>query len=119
MIKVKQAGHKGRGIFATEDIRKGKLIEKCPIIVISKKEWKYLEKTILKHYVFSWNKKGDVALALGTGSLYNHSFNPNIDVYRDPKNKTFSYYAIKRIKKGKELLIDYGYAPENYISTSE
>lgn len=35
--------------------------------------------TVLEHYLFHSHSKGDMLLALGLGSLFNHSSNPNLD----------------------------------------
>ena len=47
---------------------------------------------------------------LGNGSLYNHSIvNQNCSYFRK-KNKMY-FYSTKDIKKGDEILIDYGTNP--------
>jgi SET domain-containing protein len=45
---------RGRGIFATKNIKKGTVIEISPVIVLTEKERKTIEETLLFHYVFEW-----------------------------------------------------------------
>ena len=76
-IEVKRIKGKGRGVFARRLIRKGELIEKVPMLVLSIEEYHDgISKTSLANYCFAWGQ-GTVALALGYGSLYNHSYKPN------------------------------------------
>ena len=104
MTEIKIVRGKGRGIFATKDIRKGTLVEKSQLIFFPRKEEKYIEKTILADYYFEYDQKLN-AIALGNGSLYNHNRQDNIIFIQ--KNKMIYFYAIKNIKKGEELLLDY------------
>ena len=71
-ICVKQVAGKGLGVFAACDIAADELIERCPVLVMTKSDvWQ--ADSLLSRYVFSWGK-AKVALALGYGSLYNHSY---------------------------------------------
>lgn len=114
MIQVKNAGHKGRGVFAQKDFRKGQIIEICPALNCLKSDWQFLSKTSISQYVFDWGD-GTAALALGLGSLYNHSeTKPNAETEVCTKTRTITYRAIRKIKKGEEILFDYGYSPDGY-----
>lgn len=108
---VRNAGKKGRGVFAKRTIRKNDLIEACQVLIMPQKDWKKIEKTFLAYYVFEWGFK-DVALALGNGSLYNHSENPNCRW--SPEGETLQYRAERTIHKGEEICINYGYQPRGY-----
>ena len=78
-VMLKRAIGKGRGVFARRAIKKGEVIEKVPVILIPKETvvgnafGKVLDK-----YVFWWNNK-TLAISLGYGSMYNHSFTPNAE----------------------------------------
>src|SRR5690242_8740348 len=74
-IIIKNTEKYGRGIFATRNIKKGEYIEIAPVIVIPYAEWKPMRGSILSNYIFRWDE--DKAIALGYGSLYNHSYTPN------------------------------------------
>jgi hypothetical protein len=111
-IKIVDIQGKGRGVVATEDIIKGEIIETCPIIFISDREVEMIEKNpdVLKYYYlwqYSINKH---CIMLGYGSIYNHSKeNPNADVdynTKDPESYLV-FEAIKDIKAGEEITMDY------------
>lgn len=114
-VEVKQVAGKGRGVFARRAIRKGEIIERAPVLVLplsdvmrGPDDW-----TGLGNYCFEWGKNR-VALALGFGSLYNHSFNPNArydDEARRLRIKVFS--AIRDIEPGEEVTINYNGDPED------
>ena len=71
----------GRGVFTTRSIKKSELIESCPVILVPKKDVSNLRGSILVNYYFYFGKgekrKSALAIALGYGSIYNHSFEPN------------------------------------------
>lgn len=94
-----------RGLIATEDIKKGQITERCPAIVYLKNK-DLIEQTIFDHYVFDWDEKHE-ALALGYGSLCNHSYERNIDVDFDFEKKEIIFTALRDINEGEELLINY------------
>lgn len=113
MLEVKQSQY-GRGVFATLDIKKDTLLEVSPVIIFPKEEYKYLKKTNLINYVFWWGKNYDeCALALGIGSLFNHSRTPNALFKRKRKNETIKFYAYTDIKAGEEILINYNGDPDD------
>jgi uncharacterized protein len=99
-----------RCVIATRKILKDEIIEKCPVIPISNEEIKLLEKTIFTNYVYAWNDDAD-CMVLGYGSIYNHSFESNADYFRDLPNKTLNYIAIRDIKEGEEITVNYNGEP--------
>jgi uncharacterized protein len=101
-----------RGIFASRNILKNELIESCPIILIPEKELNPMEKTVLGNYKYAWNTKYD-CIVLGYCMLTNHSYNPNTIYKRDFRKKKMNFYAIKNIKRGEEIYINYNGDPEN------
>lgn len=113
MIEVKKSKY-GRGIFATRDIQSGELIHEAPVIVSSKRDYKYLKKTIMAEYVFWWDQANDeCALALGYGSLFNHSYTPNAVYGFNFANRTIDFYAHTDIKAGEEILVNYNGEPDD------
>ena len=54
--------------------------------------------SVLSHYCFAWGR-GTVALALGYGSLYNHSYRPNAR-YDDVGPQTKEFTALRDIERG-------------------
>ncbi|WP_318617107.1 SET domain-containing protein [Sporosarcina sp. YIM B06819] len=107
-ICVKDTGKYGRGIYATRDIKAGELIEVSPVLISCKNEWKYLKKTVLFNYCFNWGENYEhAAIALGFGSLYNHSYTPNATFNNNLNNLSIEFYAHKDIKNGEEITINY------------
>lgn len=95
------------GMFCIEDIFKDSLIELCPIILIPKDQTAPIVKGhILYEYYFEWRKK-QFAIALGYGSLYNHSPTPNAFFQPDYKSEIIRFLAMDFIPAGKEILVDY------------
>jgi hypothetical protein len=117
LIYCKKVGKCGRGVFARTSIKKGAVIEACPIIVISKKDYKNIAKTVLAGYVFCWGKDDSLAaLALGFGGLFNHATCPNAAFKKRISTGEIVFRAIQDIKMNEEIRIDYGYpSPDDYV----
>jgi hypothetical protein len=98
----------GKGVFAGRDIEPGEIIEICPIILFPKDQLADVRKTFLDDYYFDWGEDGEwFALALGYGSLYNHSYQPNAEYGMDFEAHTIDFYCIKPIEAGTEIMINY------------
>jgi SET domain-containing protein len=103
--KIKGAG---RGVFAAKDIKKGTLIERCPIIEIPKNDLSNVNESFLVTYFFYFGKnKNRVGLALGFGSIYNHSYSPNAAYKIKSKEKIIEFVATKNINAGEEITFNY------------
>lgn len=98
----------GRGVFATKPIKKGEVIEKCPVFVLPRKDYPSIKKTELRNYYFMWGK-ATAAICYGYGSLYNHSYQPNATYKKKIKDELIEFTAIKDIKKGEEIAVNYNY----------
>jgi uncharacterized protein len=110
-IIVKNTEKYGRGVFALRNMKKGELIEEAHVIVIPITEWKLMRKSILSNYVFRWG--GDKALALGYGSLYNHSYTPNARYITNLENQSIDFYAREDMQAGEEITVNYHGDPTN------
>ncbi len=98
----------GNGVFTTTKIKANTIVEISPVIVMPKKDKKYLDDTFLYNYIFMWGeKKKQVALGLGYISMYNHSYQANCEYQMDYTNNTMIIKTVKDIKKGEELFINY------------
>lgn len=98
----------GRGVYAKCDIKKGEIIERSPIIEISQHDKSNLKESILVTYFFYFGKKKErLAIALGFGSIYNHSDKPNITYKIKPKEELIEFIALDDIKKDDELTFNY------------
>src|SRR5258708_2442734 len=97
-----------RGVFASVDIKRGETIEICPIIEIPNQEISNLEKSIIVNYCYFFGKnKERILLALGYGSIYNHSHIPNAQYKIKPSKRIIQFIAIQNIKKGEEITVNY------------
>lgn len=100
----------GRGMFCAEDITANSVIEICPVVVVPANQMKQLKQTELYNYYFDWIDKAG-AIALGYGSLYNHSYTPNAEYEADFEFQTLTIYALEDIPAGSEILFNYNGDP--------
>lgn len=98
----------GRGVFTSENIDAGKLIESSPVIVMTMEERKLLDQTLLHDYIFEWGEKKDqCCMALGYIPIYNHSYTANCEYEMDFKKLIVNVRTVRFIKAGEELFINY------------
>jgi SET domain-containing protein len=105
---------KGRGVFCTEDLNEGDVIEICPVVVCPPKDTKCLDKTTLYHYYFMWGDDGKSAgLVLGYGAMYNHSYDPNAIYEAYYEDEIFKVIARRHIPANTEITINYNFYPDD------
>ncbi len=108
---------RGRGVFALRDFRKGELIEACPVVPMPARDFALIQRTAIYHYPYEWGddpEKDSHALVLGLGGIYNHSYDPNARYVRDLRRGVMKYVALRAIRAGEEITINYlGYGPGN------
>ncbi|MFW9876402.1 MAG: SET domain-containing protein-lysine N-methyltransferase [Candidatus Thorarchaeota archaeon] len=109
---------KGKGLFATDNIPKGKVIDTAHIILISKKDWNLIENTVISNYSFEWDDpkligEYESAISLSVSQFINHSYNPNVKYMYDYKNKCIKYITLRDISKGEEITVNYNGEPFN------
>ena len=105
----------GYGVFASEDIKIGDLIEECPVVILdgthnTNTDW------VLNRYAFTWHCTCDVCqkngqsmcFPMGNGMIYNHSDEPNAYYVQDTFFRLFRFYAYRDIKKDEEITWYYG-----------
>jgi SET domain-containing protein len=113
LVYVKRVKVKGRGVFARKPIAEGAVIERVPVILMPISLLVGgLDNPLLAKFVF-YRNRSTVALALGYGSLYNHSFTPNA-LYRDEAGATMVYVALRNIAPGEEITINYNGDPADH-----
>jgi SET domain-containing protein len=114
-IEVRTIRGKGRGVFARRWIPEGEVIERVPVVVLDAEELRNSEGwSGLASYCFLWDT-GRYALALGYGSLYNHSYQPNAR-YDDAGRMTKVFTALRDIAPGEEITVNYNGDPEDLSS---
>ncbi len=102
----------GRGVFTAQPIPQGALIEICPVIVMPRTHAALLDQTGLRDYYFDWGEEDEqIALALGFGSLYNHSPRSNARYLLDFDMETISIVAIRDIEAEEEITVNYNGDP--------
>ena len=118
-FKRKSSVH-GRGLFASQYIKKGSQIIEYVGDKVTKREGdRRADKQINKAkknknngmvYIFELNKRYDIDgdVSYNYARLINHSCNPNCEVEIDNNHLWIS--AIKNIKKNHELSYNYGYS---------
>jgi SET domain-containing protein len=104
-IVVGDSAIHGRGVFAAAPFAPGQVIEVCPVLRFGAKDRARIDQTLLFEYYFDWD--GDGALALGLGSLYNHSGDPNAEYLKDFENDLVTIRAIQAIRPGDEIVFSY------------
>jgi len=119
-VKTSTIPNGGFGVFATDDIKVGEILEECRYLAYSKAY------SLFEDYRF-WadSKRNKYAIILGYGSLYNSSEEKQNAWWVTPSTPetfkyggikisrkyldSFTFFAIKDIKKGDEIFTYYGY----------
>jgi len=98
----------GRGVYARRDIKKDEIIEKCPVIEVPEHDMANLRESFLVTYFFYFGKnKERLAVALGFGSIYNHTHKPNAKYEIKPAKNSIDFIALNDIKKDDEITVNY------------
>jgi uncharacterized protein len=103
-LEIRLVEGKGRGVFTTKNIKNGEIIERAPFIFIPGSDREFIDETALVQYYF-FIAGGNIAIALGYGSLYNHSSEPNSKFEQIKDMMVFS--ARRNICRGQEITVDY------------
>lgn len=104
-VQIQKSSLHGYGVFACKDFVADYVIEECYALIIQSDDVE-----LLKDFTFAWpaGPKNTFALALGYGSMYNHSENPNAEFDYDISNQLILIKAMKPIKEDEEIFISYG-----------
>ena len=113
-LYIKESPGKGRGIFTSELIEAGTLVEMAPVIVLPVKDSSLIDQTFLYNYYFLWgDEQKNFAICLGYGSLYNHSYTPNCIYETYYEDEVIHFIAIRDIASDEELTINYNHDPDS------
>lgn len=112
LVEVREAGKMGRGVFAVSRIPSGTLLFSDPVILIPESQCP--KGSVLSSFVYFWSivmedGLGMNAVALGLGTILNHSRSPNVIVYFDHEPDRVDFYALRDIEPGEHLTHDYNY----------
>ena len=110
-IKKSKIDRKGRGLYATKNIKEGTRIINYVGKIITKKQTEESEKfdNDKPIYLFNLNSRYDLDgdYSFNVARLINHSCSNNCDY--DGKGLKLWVKAIRDIKKGEEITCDYGF----------
>ena len=116
-VVVRPAPGKGRGVFATRFFASGTIIEECPVIVLTPEDRARIDETEMFNYYFAWGPdEREAAIVLGWGSLYNHSLNPNATFRSLEGAAVIEFVALRDIREGEQVFIDYGWEEKQYAA---
>lgn len=103
---------KGWGVYARKFIPSDSTIEEVPVLLIPRSDlWHPDGTSALADYAYVWDDDR-VAIALGYGSLYNHSYEPNAQ-YVDDDPCLKRYVALRDIQPREEITINYNALPDD------
>jgi uncharacterized protein len=98
----------GRGVFTNRPLKPKTIIEIAPVIVMSTKDRKFIDQTLLHDYIFEWgDSRQQCCMALGYVPLYNHSYRSNCEYEMSFRKQIITVKTVKEIEAGEELLINY------------
>jgi SET domain-containing protein len=98
----------GKGVFTSENLEAGTIIEISPVIVMSDADRKLLDQTLLHDYIFEWGENiRQCCMALGYIPMYNHSYKSNCEYDMDYDEEIMTVKTVRFIKAGEELFINY------------
>jgi len=116
----------GRGVFAKKNLKIGAIIEECPIIKMKLQEMTVRKHMLLNYYAFMIDEQNEyTGIALGYGSLYNHSDNSNASYYFNKEKELMIFEAVQPITKNQEITINYlgtnpdGKSIDNWVNKPE
>lgn len=106
----------GRGIFASENIKEGEIIERCPLVPMELRSkdqkdravWTYCYSKPLCECAECKEHGFLFYMVLGYGMIYNHQDNNNAEMIFNHKDYYVDIKAIKNISKDTEIFVYYG-----------
>ena len=112
-VRVARIAGKGRGVVADRRLAEGDVIDRAPVIVIPASDWPLIQETVVSRFCFCWRDGADdTAVALGIGSLMNHSYSPNAFSQRRIRERVMEFIALRDIEEGEEITLNYNGDPE-------
>ena len=121
LVEVRRDSSKGlggRGVFARRQISEGTIIERVPVLLIPRRQV-FDESNVplrscrISWYVYDWDSEEEneyVAVALGYGSIYNHSFKSNA-IYRLESPDAIEFIVLRQIEADEEITVNYNGDP--------
>lgn len=108
ILYIAPAPGKGRGVFTSEAIPAGTVVEIAPVIIMPAADREWLDKTLLHDYIFEWGAdKQHCCMALGYVPVYNHAAPANCEYEMDYEDDLIHIHTTQNIAAGEELCINY------------
>lgn len=115
-IKYGHSAVGGRGVFATDHIDEGELIERCPMVPLQLRSKQHTDNAL---WSYCYTKplcdcnecktNGFIFyMVLGHGMIYNHQDDNTADMKFNHKDLYVDIIANRPIKKGEEVFVSYG-----------
>lgn len=105
---ISSTANMGKGVFTSENLVAGTIIEVSPVIVMSNADRKLIDQTLLHDYIFEWGDNiKQCCMALGYIPMYNHSYRSNCEYDMDYDEETMTIKTVRFVKAGEELYINY------------
>ena len=108
-IYVDKSPIHGWGVFASQDIETGEIIEEVPVLELPINKGEV--SGILLDYRFNWPQGvewEEQVIGLGFASLYNHSDSANAYWVSEADKRTFKFISNRNISVGEEIFVWYG-----------
>lgn len=110
-IRVESSPVHGLGVFATQRISPGELIEECPFLELPIENGE--SSSLLIDYRYNYpsgpmTSETRQVVVLGSASIYNHSNQANAYWVTDLQRRTFKFYSNRIIEPGEEIFTYYG-----------
>lgn len=115
LVYYRDVEGKGRGVFARRPIPKGAVVEQVPLMLVP---ISYIVDGLDNprlNRIFFLHDDENLAVCLGYGELYNHSYTPNAR-YDDGPELTKIFTALRDIAQDEEITINYNWDPEDRTS---
>lgn len=115
-IKLGHSRIHGRGVFASKNIKRGEIIERCPLIQMENRSKYQTDGTVYSHMYaqppcdcYECTNHGFLFfMAFGYGMLYNHQDKPNA-LWKFNYTQLFGdVIAVKDISADEEIFVSYG-----------
>ena len=107
-LTIADTPNMGRGVFTSESIAKGTVVEVSPVIVMGQADRLLLDQTPLHDYIFEWGDDRTLCcMAMGYVPVYNHATPSNCEYEMDYDEDTITVTAVRDIEAGEELFINY------------
>ena len=104
-VEVKNSTVAGRGVFALKNFDIGDIIEVAPSLI---DDCVNFSGKVNDYITYVTQDKNKCALHMGYFNYYNHQDDNNANYYLDETSESIKIIAIKQIKKGEEIFVNYG-----------